>query len=64
MRVVKPYLVESQYKCPICGRPEPVGHSNICYSEFMRLRRGKYILTKVKKSKKHIKIGNKDILVS
>ena len=24
------------YKCPVCGRPDVVSHSNLCYAEFTR----------------------------
>ena len=49
---VKPHIVKNVYAMP--------RHN----AQLEELPSGKYIITRIKKSKKHIKIGNKDILVS
>lgn len=49
---VKPHMVKRVYAMP--------KHN----AQLEELSSGKYIITRIKKSKRHIRIGNKDILVS
>lgn len=63
------YLHANKIKHHHDYRPQMVGGVCQCgdkltEKKLAKLRKGKYILTRQKKSKEHIYLGNKDILVS
>ena len=45
---------EEDYYCPVCGRDEPLAHSNVCYAEYMNNPE------KYKKNKKEAMSGEDD----